>query len=395
MREQVVNGEQAESWFHSPEFVAVVQRKVAERRFYGPLRGNEVEQVADPEEFVPELERMRSGYFRSSKDSRVRRGDPRERLPECDDLDALAQTFEVPENRVAQAKALERRGLRKKAKRNLLCGRLGKRVDCTESAEHRFYRPYLCMTRYCERCGPAWFRKKFAALMDVLGPVVEQILEDCRRAGREPVIALLDFTVPNTGEMPGQEAVRKFHKDLHRFWRAAERRFGIKGLYGWCGCDEFGGGNTNLHRHCVYVGPRLPQSKKHKDLSALWSEVRSERSFVSIKRARSLVAGLAHALKYPAKFLSRSTPERLAELEETFHGTRRFSTGGRFYRIKRMREPGEDSLNCYCPKCGGVLVERGEVWVSVPVLEREGRCDVGEVRREIARAKVFSEARSP
>jgi len=190
--------------------------------------------------------------------------------------------------------------------------------------------------------------------------------------------------------------VKKFHADIRRFWRAAERRFGIsRKEYGHAGCDEFGGGNTNLHRHCVYVGPRLPQSKERKELSALWSEIRGERSFVSIKHARSFPEALAHALKYPAKFLSISTPERLAELEAAFHRTRRFSTGGAFYNVTPTREPGEESPIGECPHCGARLCEVLETWVPRFVLEAEGRRDVEQVRREVGRAKILSGSGPP
>jgi hypothetical protein len=115
------------------------------------------------------------------------------------------------------------------------------------------------------------------------------------------VVAKLDFTVRNSGAMPSPEFIREFNADVRRFWRAAERRFGIsRHEYGVVGCDEFGEENTNLHRHCAYVGPWLPQ--RHKELSTVWSEIRRECSFVSIKAALSLPAALAHALKYPSKF---------------------------------------------------------------------------------------------
>ena len=116
----------------------------------------------------------------------------------------------------------------------------------------------------------------------------------------------------------------------------------------------------------------------------------SERRFVSIKRAKGLNGALAHALKYPAKFLSASTPQRLADLEAVFHRTRRFSTGGAFYGLKSQREPGEDSPIGSCPLCGARLSETVEPWVSRFVLEAEGRRNVEEARREMARAKTFS-----
>jgi hypothetical protein len=131
-------------------------------------------------------------------------------------------------------------------------------------------------------------------------------------------------------------------------------------------------------------------------LEYAWAFLKSEeRRFVSIKRARSFRAALAHALKYPAKFLSSSTPERLASLEETFHHTRRFSTGGVFYNLKFEREPGEDSRNGSCPICGSRLYEIVEPWSSIFSLEAEGRLNLAVVFRAAAQARVFSGSGPP
>jgi hypothetical protein len=364
-----------ETWFHSPEFDSECRRRRAQQRAYFKRKTIEPE-LADPDEFTPGRKRARDKYF-SEPGTKRPCGDPRQALPSGSDLKALADTFGA------------------KAKRLIFCSRIGRRVDCTASQRHRFFQPYRCRNRYCEYCGPSWFREKFSELLATLGPVVAHLLDDGLKRQRKMVLAKLDFTVRNTGVMPTPQFVRKFHADLRRFWRAAERRFGIsREEYGVAGCDEFGGGNTNLHRHCVYVGPKLPQSKARKELSVLWSEIRGERSFVSIKCARSFHAALAHALKYPAKFLSVSTPERLAELEATFHRTRRFSASGAFYSVKPMREPGEDSPMGECPLCGAQLLEIVEPWVPRFVLDEEDRRDVAEVRREVGRARVLV-GRSP
>jgi hypothetical protein len=381
-----------ESWFHSPEFDAECRRRRAQQGAY--FRRKVREEIADPEDISSEERRRtqaRERYFSPDTDAKSRRGDPRSALPDGTDLPALADTFGAKPERLAQSAEMKRRGLHAKAKRHIFCGRIGRRLNCTASEHHKFFQPYLCRCRYCESCGPAWFRGKFSDLRVALEPVVEHLLHEGQQGGRRIVVAKLDFTVPNTGAMPTPEFVKTFHKDLHRFWRAAERRFGLsRKEYGVAGCDEFGGGNTNLHRHCVYVGPRLPQSKARKELSTLWSEIRGERSFVSIKHARSFAAALAHALKYPAKFLSASTPERLAELEATFHRTRRFSAGGAFYNVEPTREPGEESPVGECPLCGARLCEIVEPWVPRFVLEAEGRRDVEQVRREVGRARVLS-----
>lgn len=429
-------GANRDSWFASPEYDAQFrrrrtrersQRQRSVRRLNLPGLGSErPEVVADPEEISSYARRRAKAYadyFSLDVKSRRPRGDSAMSLPDGNDLLLLADTFGASPERLAQAVEMQRRGLGRKAKRQVLCGLLGHRVNCTENEAHRFFQPYGCRCRYCETCGPAWFREKFSELLCMLDPIVEHLLDEGRKRGRQIFVAKIDFTVPNTHAMPTPDAVRRFHKEMHDFWHCLRKLTGLQSWrYGVGGCDEFGGSNTNLHRHSVYVGPILPQ--RHKELSALWSIVAlpqkrkremlklakkyglrdlwpwldgRERRFVSIKRARSFHGALAHALKYPAKFLSASTPERLAELEAAFHKTRRFSTGGAFYRVKSMREPGEDSPigSCPHPHCGGRLYEVVEPWVSCFALESEGRKDIGQVRREVQRAKVFSGSGPP
>lgn len=408
---------------HSPEFDAQYRRQRAQKRVSFTRHGALAETVADPEEIslgARRARRKREKYF-SGESATKRCGDSRLALPACDDLRALADTFGASAERLTQGETMAGRGLGRKAKRLVLCGRIGHRVNCSENSAHRFLQSYLCRCRYCETCGPQWFREKFADLVAALEPVVEHLSDEARKRGCNFVIAKIDFTVPNVGLMPSPAKVREFHRDMRVFWRLAERVLGIgRKEYGHAGCDEFGGSNTNLHRHSLYVGPVLPQRRK--ELSALWSVaglrgarrrellrfVRkygirnawaalapTERRFISIKRARSFRAALAHAMKYPAKFLSLSTPERLAELEAAFHRTRRFSTGGAFYRVKPMREPGEDSLIGSCPLCGARLCEVVSGWVPCFELEAEGRRNVETVRREIARSKIFGPGGSP
>jgi len=386
----------AEKW-KSPQFAFEYARRRAQQRTFFRRRAPKIETIADPEEVSSHERRRQKGlrdYF--GKDKKRKCGDPRERLPvEADDTALIiAKRYGATDDRAEQGYHLERFGLRAKARRLVLCGRIGRRLNCQVRDEHIFFRSYFCGGRYCTLCGPHQFRSRFAELCGKLTPVIERLFCDGKRGGIEMVIAKLDFTIPNvgkrTGEMPTRYVVRKFHADLRRFWRAAERRFGMKrSEYGFVGCDEFGASNTNLHRHCCYVGPALPQRKK--ELSSLWSEIRGERSFVSIKRARSFNAALAHAMKYPSKFLEKSSPERLAELERTFHKTRRISTGGAFYNVKAEREPGEDrGMLGECPHCHVPLVEILEPWVSVQIMEKEGRINLETVRHSVSRAAVIS-----
>ena len=346
-------------------------------------------------------------YFARKGDSgKIRRGDPSRALPKflCfEERVDYAREWGADAARIAQAKYLVAFGLSKKAARLPLCGILAKRVDCRGKCRTKYFERFGCNLRYCTVCGEHGFRTLFSKYM-AYEPIAQKIIARVRAQGRDPVIAKLDFTTPSDGKMPSKVYIRKFHRDLWRFRRAMEREFGLsKEDFGILGCDEFGGkktpehltGNWNLHRHCVYVGPRLPQSKARKELSALWSRIRGERSFVSIKRARSFGEALGHALKYPAKFLSSSSPERLAELEKVFDGSRRVSASGAFYGVKVEEDESKKKSHGKCPKCDGQLVGHalgsGGGFVVASELECEGRVDISVVQREESRKKIFAD----
>lgn len=390
-----------------------------------------IETIADPEEFSSFEQRRQERYQKYFGSQKPVLGDPRDGLPILpeDTASTLASRYGASPERLAQAVALESYELYAKAKRLALCGRLGHRINhqTTQGACHRkFFESYFCREKYCTFCGPQQFRKLFGKLQNTLTPVVERLLREGVRNGRNMVTAKLDFTVRNDGHMPTPEAVRKFHDDMRKFWRVVERVFGIKrSEYGVARCDEIGGENTNLHGHCCYVGPRLEQ--KRKELSALWSIVllpkeqsrrrrelmrfsrkfgltevwdqlaSDEQRFVSIKHAESFVSALAHALKYPAKFLDKSTPQRLAALERTFHKTRRVSTGGAFYRVRELREPGGDQEleHAFCPFCKVRLVVVREQWQPLSILEEEGRINLRAAEREAGLLNALGDESPP
>jgi hypothetical protein len=226
-----------------------------------------------------------------------------------------------------------------------------------------------------------------------LRPLVEQLLTHKPGDHRPRVLAKVDITVLNTGEMPTAEEVRRFNRDIRRFFRAIEKRFGISRRdYGFLWCCEFGSGNTNLHAHGVYCGPKLPQSRERKELSALWAEIRGDGSkIVSIKPARNFEAALGHALKYPSKYFE-APAARLVDLEVAFDRVRRVHALAAFYNPKIEREPGEEGP-CeagHCPICGDLLLdEPGYHFISD--LQNEGRHDVELARADAARAKAFSD----
>jgi hypothetical protein len=310
--------------------------------------------------------------------------------------------------KLTKAQNLFASDLQKKAQRELACGLLGGEIHCTNG--HTFRIPYECGNRYCVTCGPRGARRLFGKYRNRLFQVASRLLDcgnpDCKecywirrdpekQAGTLPhwppakgirprvVVAKLDFTLLNTGQAPGPDLMRWLNLCIKRFCRAIERRWGIRRRdYGLAFCDELGKNNTNAHAHGIYVGPWLPQEKK--ELSEMWRQITGGSFIVSIKYARSFTAALYHAIKYPAKFAERSTPERLAELEVIFHRVRRFHTLAAFYNpdVPKEEKPGAP----HCPACGELL-SMPKYWGLLEDLDRRGIRDLATVEQEITRAK--------
>jgi hypothetical protein len=209
------------------------------------------------------------------------------------------------------------------------------------------------------------------------------------------VCAKIDFTLKHDRRdgMPTPERMKELNAMIKKFCRAIERRFRIsRKEYGLAYCDELGGNNSNPHAHAIYVGPWLPQSKERKELSQLWREISGDSFILSIKFARNFTEALFHAVKYPAKFATRSTPARLADLEAVFHRVRRFHTLAAFYAPEVP--PKEDPPQKKCPICDARLTEpRG--WNTIAELSGRGLRDIDAVRAEIERARGLGTDRSP
>jgi hypothetical protein len=64
--------------------------------------------------------------------------------------------------------------------------------------------------------------------------------------------------------------------------------------------------------------------------------------------------------------------------------TRRVSTGGAFYRVTAVREPGDGTQleHQFCPFCKVRLVVVHEQWQPMSTLEKEGRISLKAAERE-------------
>jgi hypothetical protein len=194
------------------------------------------------------------------------------------------------------------------------------------------------------------------------------------------VLATIDFTLKNTGKA-SPDLMRSLNGYIKKFLRALERRLKIKrSEYGLAYCDELGANNTNAHAHGIYVGPWLPQ----KELSRLWKDVTGGSFIIYIKYADDFGRALYHAVKYPAKFAEKSTPERLAELERVFHRVRRFHTLASFYAPEAP--PAPDPPLRTCPLCEAPLGKMGP-WKSIADMVRRGLKDLATVKREIEKER--------
>ena len=309
-------------------------------------------------------------------------------------------------------------------------------MDCRDHAEHVFFGEFKCQCRYCPRCGPGVFAALFGKYVG-LWPTVKSLLP--RNGFRSRVvIAQLDFTAVNLGRMATPEEIRDFNQDIRECVRRTLREsgFGSK-QYGFLWCDEFGGWdpekesyNTNLHAHGVYVGPYIRQDV----FARVWTEIRAKKDgakimwitkqkidhppadFLECERRR-FIRALGHALKYTGKHVSRSDGERLAELEVAFHRVRRMHTMGLFYhadlRCQLQCEDCESRCELVnghqgdhhckyhghqnrCPLCNGYLMfPRKSGYAPIADLKKEGRRELGEVRRQVSRDRIFEKPRGP
>jgi hypothetical protein len=228
----------------------------------------------------------------------------------------------------------------------------------------------------------------FYDAVERLDPVAARLVPDWPIKGGCPlrVIAKIDFTIRNDGQMPSAEKVRWFNKAIRKFFiRLAKMNGWRKHEWGAAWCAEFGPGNTNLHAHAVYCGSFIQQ--KNREASALWSKVVGEYAIVSVKAAESFRHALRHAIKYPAaswKYFSASS-ERLAALEKAFYTVKRFHTVGAFYNPPSDPKVPPIVLPQYdkCPTCGSPLVEIPDPrWQTLHELMRMGSKDFRAHQRE-------------
>lgn len=100
----------------------------------------------------------------------------------------------------------------RKANRLANCKMTGRRKDCPQNPDHKFYETFNCGNRYCRQCGPAIFAELFGKYMG-LWPIVEQLA--VRPGFRSAnVIATLDFTAVNLGRMPLPKEIQEFNRDV-------------------------------------------------------------------------------------------------------------------------------------------------------------------------------------
>lgn len=260
-------------------------------------------------------------------------------------------------------------GLHGKAVRLRNCGQIGRKVECCNA--HSFFRSFRCGLRFCPSCGPANYRRLFERHVRLKALV---------KSRKGWVLACLDFTLLNTGKLPEADQIKRGNKAVRRVMKS--RLQSHKGA-GYIFCDEFGFDNTNLHMHGIYYGPWLSLKKLRED----WFRETGDSFRVGLKLAhQGFERALWHMLKYVSKAPSNN-PVHLARLEAAFNRVRRVHALGAFYNPDLPAE--EPAGSQRCPHCEEFLFATGPYCALVD-LASSGLCDAENVRRELARQKVFS-----
>ena len=281
--------------------------------------------------------------------------------------------------------ALRAQGLRVKAQRRRLCGYVGRVAVCTNTDCHgKFFAPFGCNTRFCPRCGPRLSARLFRQQAHRLRPVADSLL---RRPGY--LLAKLDLTTKKLDHMPTPDEIHEFDKCIKRLRAMLLAHLGLKPRdVGFGRAFEFGAANSNLHAHCLWVGPRLPRpkekgTKKRQLLSLMWERACRGTIFegsviVSVKREFSFDRALGHCLKYGLKH-TPADPQRAAELEAAFTGVRRFQCAGAFFNAPKIE--GECKPDSGCPHCQSALDFSMCAFFPATVAARWNFVDLGQARR--------------
>jgi hypothetical protein len=323
-----------------------------------------------------------------------RRGIPSDRA-----IRVLVRVAQVPEKDHRFANALGGVGLRVKAQRRRLCNHVGRVGVCTNTqCGGKFFAPFGCNTRFCPRCGPRLSAKTFRQQFHRLRPIVDSLL---RRRGY--LLAKLDLTAKSLRRMPTPQEIHEFNNCIKRFRANLLTYLGLKTRdIGFARAFEFGQRNTNLHAHCIWLGPRLPSPKakgrnERGVLSRMWEDAcrgtAFEGSFIaSVKRAESFERALGHCLKYGLKHIP-ADPARAAALELAFNGVRRFQCGGAFFNAPKVES--ECKPDSGCPTCQATLEFSTCSFFPRTVAVRWGFVDLGQARRARILSLQPTAARAP
>jgi hypothetical protein len=384
-----------------PERVAAIVKDIA---MSAALGSHSVPGLSGAEVWSHRVARWRErGVLDRSYLRRPRQSVPEKRRKKLDDVqraklppkvESGQQLVELGEavwqDKAMLAKAVEMwdAGMSAGAVRQAQCMRIGWvkkcKANCRQPLWHRVFR---CGLRFCPLCMSSVYESLFHEAVERLESVASRLIPEWPVVGHQPlrVIAKIDFTIRNTGEMPSAEKVRWFNRKIRQFFvRLARRKRWQKGEWGAAWCAEFGPGNTNLHAHAVFCGPWIEQ--RGREASAHWSEVVGEYALVSVKAAKSFSHALRHAIKYPAaswKYFTASS-ERLASLEKAFYTVKRFHCVGAFYNPPRDVKTPPTILSPYdkCPSCGSRLEELPDAhWFSLHEIMRIGSQDLGAWER--------------
>jgi Arc/MetJ family transcription regulator len=331
------------------------------------------------------------------------------------------------------AQALFDVGLKKKAYRYADCEVRAEKGECESfPGEHKFYKRYHCLNRFCEYCS----RIHWGRLRRHYEPSLVIFLRHHDMPSGY-TLALVTLSMRCNGEVPTRKQVRAFNQAIRKTVRRAVRRIlkvraarsdewaasalkSRKATYGFLFSDEVGfethghipdserkAHGLNVHGHGLLYVPFLTDWREGWEIFRdTWRE-ETQRIFGEESHGCYIehlkgwqsnpVPAIKRALNYLLKYVSKcpyETMQRMAELELAFDRTRRVHAGGLWHGLKEP-EP-QHRGSGYCPLCKKEgrqsalrfhrrLLPTGreipEYW-PVDALEADGYRDLEKVCRE-------------
>jgi hypothetical protein len=201
---------------------------------------------------------------------------------------------------------------------------------CSTCGKEAYAVHHGCGLITCPTCAEDYARRLSARLSDTM-----RHYDSRKRPGWS--LKVITLTLRKSGDMTSD--IKRLQNCIKGLWA----RIGGAGRGLFVSIEV--GKKCNVHAHCIYYGPYVPQG----GLSELWQQLTggSRVVWVEALRGKDINAAAVEASKYITKNLDAGSQEELYAVYRAFYGRRRILCYGVFVGLAQDELPPQP-----CPVCG-------------------------------------------